>query len=172
MKRSTLGIYCSSLLGPAITWWASPIDHALNYGQPSPRFERVAPLVFGARGVAPLGYAAFAFALGVTAGVLIGRTVPAMAITLVIFASVQVVMPQLVRPHLIPPVQATAPFNADTADDLVINTSGNGPATMTLVGNFSKPGAWILHLAEPLAAGVSPLAPSGWPGTGAFRRLS
>ena len=132
------------LLALAITWWASPIDHALNYPQPSPRFDRLAPLVFGARGVAPLGYAAFAFALGVTAGVLIRRTVPAMAVTLVIFAGVQVVMPQLVRPHLIPPVQATAPFNANAADELAINTSGKGPATMTLVGNFSKPGALIL----------------------------
>jgi hypothetical protein len=67
-------------------------------------------------------------------------------------------MPQLVRPHLIPPVQATAPLNANIADDLVINTSGNGPSTMTLVGNYSQSGAWILHLAEPPAAGVSP-----WP---------
>jgi hypothetical protein len=38
--------------------------------------------VFGARDVAPVGYAAFGFALGVTAGALIRRTLPAMASTL------------------------------------------------------------------------------------------
>ena len=38
-----------------------------------------------------------------TAGVLIRHTIPAMALTLAIFAAVQVVMPIVVRPHLIAP---------------------------------------------------------------------
>jgi hypothetical protein len=104
----------------------------------------LSPLAFGARGIAPLGYAAFAFVLGVTAGVLIRRTVPAMAVTLVIFAGLQVLMPTLVRPHLFPPVQTTAPFNVNNYDEFEINQQGNGPATMTLVGSFSVPGAWTL----------------------------
>ena len=41
----------------------------------------------GARHIASVGYAAFGFALGVTAGVLIRRTVPTMAVTLVVFAA-------------------------------------------------------------------------------------
>jgi hypothetical protein len=136
-------VVAAGLLSLAITWWASPIEQALSDGQSGSHLLPLSPLVFGARGIAPLGYAAFAFVLGVTAGVLIRRTVPAMAVTLVIFAGVQILMPALVRPHLIPPVQATAPFNANTADDFVINTAQNG-ATMTLVGNYSVPGAWIL----------------------------
>ena len=32
---------------------------------------RFSPVVFGARGIVPVGYAAFAFVLGVTAGVLV-----------------------------------------------------------------------------------------------------
>jgi ABC-type transport system involved in multi-copper enzyme maturation permease subunit len=146
-KLSLVGlaaVAAAGLLSLAVTWWASPIEQALSDGPPGASFLPLSPLVFGARGVAPLSYAAFAFALGVTAGVLIRRTVPAMAVTLVIFAGVQVLMPTLVRPHLIPPLQATAPFNVNTANELMINSQSHGPATMTLVGNYSVPGAWIL----------------------------
>ena len=59
----------------------------------------------------PVGYAAFAFTLGVTAGLLIRRTLPAMAVTLVIFGAVQFAVPIYLRPHLLPPVTTTAPLN-------------------------------------------------------------
>ena len=124
----------AGLLSLMITWWAGPIDHALNLVGGSPSFggTRISPVVFAARGVAPLGYAVFAFALGVTAGVLIRKTLPAMAITLVIFAAVQFLMPNFVRPHLIPPVQATAPFNANAANEIMISSApGNSPAPST-----------------------------------------
>lgn len=137
----------AGLLSLMISWWAGPIDHALNLAGGSSSFggTRISPVVFAARGIAPLGYAAFAFALGVTAGVLIRRTIPAMAVTLVIFAAVQFLMPNFVRPHLIPPVQVTAPFNANTANEIMISPGpGNTTAVMTVVGDFSKPGAWIL----------------------------
>jgi hypothetical protein len=126
-----------------IGWWASPIDQAMAFGQSGMgnHFPRLSPLVFAARGVAPLGYAAFAFALGVTAGVLIRKTLPAMAVTLAVFAAVQFLMPTFVRPHLIPPVQVTAPFNANDNNQLMIGGLGS---TITVVGNFSRPGAWIL----------------------------
>ena len=115
----------AGLLSLMITWWAGPIDHALNLVGGSPSFggTRISPVVFAARGIAPLGYAVFAFALGVTAGVLIRKTLPAMAITLVIFAAVQFLMPNFVRPHLIPPVQATAPFNANAANEIMISSA-------------------------------------------------
>jgi hypothetical protein len=133
----------AGLLSLMITWWAGPIDHALSLVGGSPSFggTRISPVVFAARGVAPLGYAAFAFALGVTAGVLIRRTLPAMAVTLVIFAAVQFLVPNFVRPHLIPPVQTTAAMNAFDNNEIMISSPGN---KMTLVGNFSRPGAWIL----------------------------
>jgi ABC-2 family transporter protein len=140
----------AGLLSLIISWWASPIDDAMNFGQSysGSSFPRLSPLVFAARGIAPLGYAAFAFALGVTAGVLIRRTLPAMAITLVIFAAVQFVMPNFVRPHLITPVQVTAPFNANDANEIMISSAASNPNsannTMTVVGNFSQPGAWML----------------------------
>jgi ABC-2 family transporter protein len=133
----------TGLLSLMIGWWASPIDSAQTFRGPfaGNTFPRLSPLVFATRGVAPLGYAAFAFALGVTIGVLIRKTLPAMAITLAIFAAVQVLMPTLVRPHLIPPVQATAAFNAFQDNEMTLTSPGN---RMTLVGDFSRTGAWIL----------------------------
>ena len=132
----------AGLLSLMTSWWASPIYLAAQKaGQSSLSIDKIAPPLFGATGIAPVGYAAFAFALGVTAGVLIRRTIPAMAVTLVIFAAVQVVMPLLIQPHLIPPVQLTAPFNANTANEILVSSPGN---TMTVVGYYSRPGAWIL----------------------------
>jgi hypothetical protein len=134
----------AGLLSLMIGWWAGPIDHAMVFGQSGSvsQFPRLGPLVFAARGVVPLGYAAFAFALGVTVGVLIRKTLPAMAVTLAIFAAVQFLMPNFVRPHLIPPVQMTAPFNANDNNQIMI--SGPPSNKVIVVGNFSRPGAWIL----------------------------
>src|ERR1700722_2866252 len=54
------------------TWWAAPISQAgadaASVGFAQSRFSQ---LNFPTHGIAPLGYAAFAFALGVTAGALI-----------------------------------------------------------------------------------------------------
>jgi hypothetical protein len=79
------------------TWWSSPIDNTAT------TFPRMEPLLFAARGIVPIGYAAFAFTLGVTVGMLVRRTLPAMAITLAVFVAAQIAMPLLVRPHLFPP---------------------------------------------------------------------
>ena len=70
----------------------SPLDAANK--------NRFDPWAFGCHGVAPIGYAAFAFALGATAGVLLRRTVPAMAATLVGFVAARLAVEHWVRPNL------------------------------------------------------------------------
>jgi hypothetical protein len=131
----------AGLLSLMITWWASPINTALTYGSgSSPLSSRMEPLVFAARGVAPLGYAAFAFTLGVMLGVLLRRTIPAMALTLVLFAAVQFLMPTLVRPHLLPAEHVTAPYNPGRSGELMIGNGGH----MTLVEAATIPGAWVI----------------------------
>jgi hypothetical protein len=125
------------LLSLLITWWAGPIDRAGGFPVSVGALTRFSPLLFGARGITPVGYAAFAFALGVTAGVLIRRLVPAMAVTLAVFLAIQVVMPNLVRPHLLPPVTATSPVTVNLSTAIV---SHNGTFTMPVTG---LPGAWI-----------------------------
>jgi hypothetical protein len=88
----------------AVDWWSDPIDKA---AAAAAEFSRIEPLLFGTRGIVPIGYAAFAFSLGVTVGMLVRRTLPAMAITLAVFVAVQVAMAELVRPHLSAPTRTT-----------------------------------------------------------------
>jgi len=135
-------VVTAGLISLMVSWWASPIDDALSLGGTNgPVGNRLSPLVFAARGVAPLGYAAFAFALGVTLGVVFRRTLPAMALTLAVFAAVQVLVPTFVRPHLIQPDQVTRPLNPAAIDTLEIS----GPdAQMTVLASANVPGGWLL----------------------------
>ena len=149
----------AGLLSLMVTWWASPIDHAASLaggsllvaagggtGVHSTWFVEtwLDPAIFAVRGVAPLGYAAFAFALGVTAGVLLRRTLPAMAVMLVVFAVIQVMVPNAVRPHLLPPAHATVPLNIQNGSMHVNTNAGSGLSGIQLTGSFAKPGAWVL----------------------------
>jgi ABC-type transport system involved in multi-copper enzyme maturation permease subunit len=76
-----------------VSWWFAPLD-AVNTN----RFD---PSVFTARGVVAIGYAGFAFALGVAAGTLTRRTLPAMAATLLGFIAARIAFTLSVRPHLL-----------------------------------------------------------------------
>jgi ABC-2 family transporter protein len=84
------------LLAWMVDWWASPLDAAHKN-----RFD-LGP--FGWHGVAPVGYAAFAFALGATAGVLLRRTVPAMVATLAGFVAARLAVENWIRPNLASPL--------------------------------------------------------------------
>ncbi|KUL24051.1 ABC transporter permease subunit [Actinoplanes awajinensis] len=85
----------AGLVSLALGRWAHLIDAANG--------ERILPTTFPARGVVPIGYAALAFVLGVTAGLLLRRTLTAMAVTLVVIAGLQLAVPLLVRPLLVTP---------------------------------------------------------------------
>src|SRR6202041_4084029 len=78
----------AGLLSLMLTWWSSPMDSTLEipYGHRL-LLERLGPVLFATPGGAPLGYAALAFALGVTAGVLTRRTGAPMAVPLGAFAA-------------------------------------------------------------------------------------
>jgi hypothetical protein len=129
----------------AVTWWSNPIDTAA-----AGRFPRLSPLLFDARGIAPIGYAAFAFALGVTIGMLIRRTLPTMAATLAVFAAVQIAMPLLVRPHLIAPTRFTTAITATNLDSFLIQNNGS-PVHVTV--RAPDPSAWIISNQTINAAG-------------------
>ena len=101
-------IATAGLLSLMTSWWAGPLYRASQQaGHNALSINRLAPPLFGATGIVPISYAAFAFALGVFVGVLVRRTLPAMAITLAVFAAIQILWPGFVRPHLISPVSAT-----------------------------------------------------------------
>ena len=124
-------------------WWATPISRAVGRGGCcSPiAMNQFSPLVFATHGITPLGYAVFAFALGVTAGVLVRRAVPAMALTLAVFAVLQVVMPLWVRPHLFPPDHTITTLSSFAAINVPIE---RGTLTVIPDGFDSQPEGWVL----------------------------
>jgi len=122
-------------------WWAAPIGKAVGLGGSASILTegRFGPFVFPTHGITPLGYAAFGFALGVTAGLLIRRALPAMAVTLAIFAVVQLVTPLWVRPHLFPSSRTITTNKGAGAN--VFPVSSTIAVTATTVPG--QPGAWI-----------------------------
>ena len=56
-----------------VTWWSGPVN-ALEH-------QDFQPGQFDIQGIVPVGYAVFAVALGIAAGTLLRRTLPALAIT-------------------------------------------------------------------------------------------
>jgi hypothetical protein len=132
----------AGLLSLMLTWWSSPMDSTLEipYGHRL-LLERLGPVLFATRGVAPLGYAAFAFALGVTAGMLTRRTVSAMAATLGGFAALQFAWAEWIRAHLVPPVTTIVPLNPSTISVLGIK---DGFMTLQAAPTLTQQGAWIL----------------------------
>jgi hypothetical protein len=63
-------------------------------------------------------------------------------VTLVAFVAIQVLMPNFVRPHLLPPAHVTAPIS--TQHGAFNTNAGSGLSTLQLTGSFTEPGAWVL----------------------------
>jgi ABC-type transport system involved in multi-copper enzyme maturation permease subunit len=136
-------------------WWAAPIGRAVGLGGSGTNLAmgRFSSLVFATHGITPIGYAAFGFTLGVTAGALIQRTVPAMAITLAIFAAIQIAMPLWIRPNLFPAEHTVIPVSS--LQQISLQQSGlNGSHFNLGAENLpSQPGAWLLSSGAVNAAG-------------------
>ncbi|GAA4073574.1 ABC transporter permease [Nonomuraea soli] len=149
------------LLGLAVTWWSDPLDKSAADG-----WALMSPLVFDARGIVPMAYAGFAFVLGITTGLLIGRTLPAMAVTLLIFVGLQLAVPMLVRPHFQAPISANVALSGGNVEGFNRDPGGMGLKLRDQIPTDA--GAWVLtnHLVNPqgrkLADGeVFPLTPEG-----------
>jgi len=91
-------IVAAAALATLVVWWHGPLDLADFNGQWA---------VFDIEGIVPVAYAAFALALGTLAGLVIRRTIPAMALTLFTFVAVRLVVAQI-RPHFIQPLTGPA----------------------------------------------------------------
>jgi ABC-2 family transporter protein len=101
-----LAAACYALL---VTWWRAPLDLATGqrFLSPGGSFDLV--------GLVPVGYALFALALGVFAGVLTRKTMPAMAITLVGFLAARLLVQLLARPRFLAPLRRTFPVAGTAA---------------------------------------------------------
>ncbi len=134
----------AGLFSLMLSWWAAPSIHAAGLVANAPggyfASNRFAPTVFATTGITPMAYAAFAFVLGAAVGLLVRRTVPAMAITLAIFAAVQIVMPLWIRPHLIAPAGFTRAFDPGNVTQITNGSDGH----ISVLDSTNVPGAWIL----------------------------
>lgn len=118
-------------LGLMATWWASPVDKALQ--------DRLSPGMFPLHGIVPGAYALFAFALGATAGLVLRRTLPAMVVSLVGFVLARVLVTDYVRPNIIPPTTKTFALSPGTFG---INVSPSGGARL-VPQPPTIPNAWV-----------------------------
>lgn len=113
----------AGILSLIVTWWSSPLDAA----QMTPFSS------FDQRDVVPLAYAAFAFVVGVSAGLLIRKTLPAMATTLAVFVAARLAVAHWVRPYLLSPLRLVV---SDTA------FAGRGPSPAS--AGAPNPRDWVI----------------------------
>ena len=128
-----IAVTSTGLLSWAVTVWSQRFDTASH--------DRMLPLLFGARGIVPIGYAVFAFLLGATTGMLLRRVVPAIAATLAIYVGAVVAMPLWVRARLVPAQHETIALDAQNIQGMSI--SGDS-GTMDVVGEQEIEGAWTV----------------------------
>jgi len=135
-------VAAGELFSLMVAWWSSPIRRAqMGTGLASG---------ISHTGIAPAGYAAFGLALGVTAGLFIRHTLPAMAVTLAVYTAVIMAFPAWARPHLIPPVQATVALTASSAMNMEITNNMLQPQTLGAPpGQTGVPaGSWIYSIGQ------------------------
>jgi ABC-type transport system involved in multi-copper enzyme maturation permease subunit len=128
------GLLLTASLSILLTWAARPYDDRVS--------SRFTAFTFGSRNLAPVGYTLFALALGVAIGLIVRRTLPALALTLAVFAVVQIVIPFVVRPHLIPAETTSVAVNATSLGR--IDMFGYNDKTLEVQG-YAAPGDWVIH---------------------------
>ena len=121
----------AGLLTLTITWWYRALD-TLDTNQYA---------VFDRRDIAPIGYAVFAFAAGALIGVVIRRTLPAMATTLGVYVFARIAIATWIRPHFLPPLHTT--LSLLNAGGLGFVSSNGSPITLVAKGS-SGPNTWTL----------------------------
>ena len=133
-KLAVVGVaamVASGLLSLMVTWWSTARDRSLA--------DRFNVGLFGERNIVPIGHAAFGLVLGVALGLLIRRTVPAMAATLVAFLAVRLAFSYFVRSHLLGARHATYALDPGNAG---FGTTNGGPPTL-MPGDPRLSDAWI-----------------------------
>jgi hypothetical protein len=121
----------TGLLSLGVSLWARRVDDS---GQ-------ITRLLFGARGITPVAYTAFAFALGATIGMLIRRTVPAMAVTLALYVGVVATMTIWVRAHLLPARHQITPLNLENLREFMMSENGR---RVSVLSDPDIHGGWLL----------------------------
>ena len=119
----TATVLASGLMSWLTTWWFDPSNRV--------EADKFVDKVFGTEDVVVLGYAAFAFAVGLTAGLLVRKVLPAMATTLGVYVATRLVVMMAIRPRFASPLTVTS-------------TLQPGPAAGSLTTSLDIPdGSWV-----------------------------
>ena len=137
----------AGLLSLIVSWWSSKLDYV--------NADPFNSLRFGVRDVVPIGYAVFAFALGLTAGLLFRRMLPAMLIALVGFVAAREAVTAWVRPHLFTPLHQSLPITTATPVSIDQTSPGIIKAFENTRG-ISLPDAWVYSVQIVDPAGHTP----------------
>ncbi len=116
------------------TWWASPTN--------AEHLSEFYPGRFDVLYLVPVAYAVFAMALGICAGALLRRTVPAMAVTLGGFIAARVAVTLWLRPHYLTAVTVTRSLPAQprlTGSYWLISQGTRNPAGQLMAGLQDQP---------------------------------
>ena len=131
--KVAVGALATALVTGLLSWALTVWSHGLDWATGSVASS------FAARGVVPVGYALFAFALGVATGLVFRRVVPAMLVTLGGYVAVTYALERWLRDRLVPPVVLDNPVHASLAD------TGGGVITIATTGATTPPpGGWTL----------------------------
>jgi hypothetical protein len=98
---ATMTILAVGAYAGVVAWWYAPLNAASG--------ERFQWLIFDQQGLVPVGFALFALALGVLAGAITGRTLRAMAVTVVGFLVVRFAVAVWLRPHYLAALERRYP---------------------------------------------------------------
>ena len=143
-----------------VTWWSGP-DNALNLDAfNNGRFDIM--------GLVPIAYAVFAMALGIAAGTLLRRTLPAMAVTLAGFIGVRAVVALWLRRHYMSPVTVISNVTHAYAPrgsympiaSGVLDAHGQVLPQPNGAGAFGIPLGYLPNSCAPLNSGITKVAAS------------
>lgn len=149
-------VAAASAFTAVASWFAHPFNEAfsarLDYG------------LFDVQGVVPVAYTLFAFAVGVAAGAVLRRTMPAMAVTLLVFVTVRGSFDAFVRTHLLPTRTVSYPALRPPpmeADGLVVSTRilDRTGAVFSSDGNLNLTPGTLRAWCPDLGLGVGPGTP-------------
>jgi ABC-type transport system involved in multi-copper enzyme maturation permease subunit len=125
-------VLSAGLASLVLTRWSAPIDRASS---------RIEPLIFTARGIVPIAYALLTFVIGVTVGLVLRRTLAAMAVTLLVVLVLLIVAPTAMLHVLIKPVTSVTAL--DPTDRLMYSVDPLTNEMHVMVGG-KIPGAHII----------------------------
>lgn len=115
----TCAVVCAfAILFGLFSWWSSAI---LNMPIVKQGNDSAFTTFFDTWGVVAVMYALFALMLGLFMSTALRKTVPAMAITLILFVAVRILIVNFCRPYYLPPV--------------VVNTNAQVPAGSWIISN-------------------------------------